>query len=81
MFADAKMVKSAVTIQCAWRRKSAKKELIRRRRLANIAKTHANSDWIATIDEASGAEFYYNTKTKEMTWDKPAGFIEGVSNV
>ena len=34
------------------------------------------SDWAEAIDEESGDPYYYNVKTGETTWDKPAGFGE-----
>jgi hypothetical protein len=30
------------------------------------------SEWKATLDPASGDTYYWNTRTNEVTWDKPA---------
>jgi hypothetical protein len=35
----------------------------------------AKSDWIAVVDESSGSTYYWNEKTQESSWDKPAGFV------
>merc|ERR1712166_950768 len=29
------------------------------------------------LDEESGKEYFYNTQTHEVTWDKPADFVRG----
>ena len=30
------------------------------------------SDWVAVLDESSGNTYYFNEKTNESSWDKPA---------
>jgi len=32
-------------------------------------------EWVASTDPQSGRLFYLNTRTKETSWEKPAGFI------
>lgn len=36
------------------------------------------SEWATHIDKATGHPFYQNTKTQEVTWDKPKGLQEKV---
>ena len=33
------------------------------------------SDWLSAVDE-DGETYYHNTKTGQVSWDKPAGFVE-----
>lgn len=33
-----------------------------------------SSEWEERVDEDSGATYYYNSKSGESTWEKPAGF-------
>jgi len=37
------------------------------------------SNWQSYVDEKSGDTYYYNTVTKETTWDRPADFFEPLS--
>jgi hypothetical protein len=32
--------------------------------------------WHSKVDEASGNTYYWNVITKEVTWDRPAGFVD-----
>lgn len=34
-------------------------------------------DWVAVVDPDSNQTYYFNKVTRETTWEKPAGFVEG----
>ena len=40
----------------------------------------AENDWTETQDD-EGRTYYYNTKTEETSWDRPAGFGERKNNI
>ena len=41
---------------------------------ANTAAKQTKSNWRATIDASTNKTYYYNKKTKEVSWTKPDGF-------
>eukprot|EP00662_Eupelagonemidae_sp_cell21_P024625 gene24625-65559_t len=36
----------------------------------------AAAEWVQGEDPSSGRTFYYNTRTSQSVWDRPAGFVE-----
>ena len=46
---------------------SALKALIRKSKLRNLT----GQDWELRMDNRSGYEYYYNTDTRQASWDKP----------
>eukprot|EP00980_Cylindrotheca_fusiformis_P026306 scaffold15772_cov162-Cylindrotheca_fusiformis.AAC.8 len=39
-----------------------------------------SSEWVATFDESNGQTYYYNTVTKETTWEKPTSSVKDKAN-
>lgn len=39
------------------------------------------SEWVAALDEVSGAYYYYNTETGETSWDPPEGGVAGAGSL
>jgi len=46
---------------------------------ANTNAKQTKNNWRATIDASTNKTYYYNKKTKEVSWTKPDGFVDVVS--
>ena len=60
-------LKSALTVQCAWRKKIARRNL----RAQRGANNESDEEWQTLVDPKSGLDYYYHSVTGEVTWDKP----------
>ncbi|MES1911702.1 MAG: hypothetical protein MHM6MM_004095 [Cercozoa sp. M6MM] len=43
---------------------------------ADLSEVEDASEWRATTDPSSGRTYYFNTRTKETTWSKPACLVD-----
>ena len=48
--------------------------------MTKSSSTTSSSNWESYVDDKSGDTYYYNTVTKETTWDRPANFVESSSS-
>ena len=53
-----------------------KKKKNKNQKSSKSAKVVQVGRWKAVKDEASGKYYFYHTKTRQVTWNKPQGFVE-----
>ena len=60
---------AALMVQKAWRKKLARRDV--RAQRGKVAAKQSDSIWQAIRDPASGFDYYYNSETGDMQWEKP----------